>query len=234
MDHVTGNKNLSHAVWNLRKALELVIPAPSVPAQTRRAPDTFVLEVGPETLRLRVADDAIGSQSAGGCWIDGLAFEAAARRARHAATVEGRRSAAHEALGLYRGDLLPEAHQEEWAYLRRAQLKDRWVQVALVAAHAQLEAGLAEEALGVLVAVLQRVPEHLGAAEQAMLVLARSGQMHEALGLYASVRRRYKAAYGSEPLELRRVAEQIRTGYYAPRVGGQDHPFGPALQALHA
>jgi DNA-binding SARP family transcriptional activator len=198
-----GSKYLSNAIWNLRRGLAT--------DDLRTLP--LALEVSPTMLRLRLTTGSTGDETA--CWIDAAAFERACRRARVGRSAAEVEAALGEALRLYRGEFLPEVQDEEWAVSRRTRLQEQWVQVAMTGASFWARAGHPSAALDVLFAVLDRVPEHVEAARQAMIVLTSSGQARAALALYRNVRRHHKTLFHSEPIELSRLADKIQAGHFA-------------------
>jgi DNA-binding SARP family transcriptional activator len=155
--------------------------------------------IGAETLRSR--EDAVWLES-DGLWVDVDALQAAIAAGDITA-----------ALGLFRGDLLPEDRFEPWAEDPRELLRMQLLRLALRLS-AELEQG---EELGRASSVLERVVELDALNEQAHLRLARvqakAGHRHLALRTCLQLKQRLREELGESPsAAARRLHDDIVAG----------------------
>jgi DNA-binding SARP family transcriptional activator len=154
-------------------------------------------------VRLR---DELLSLEADELWVDVDAFEAAARRGD-----------ADTALALYTGDLLPQNRFDQWAELRRVQVRASVVRLLL-------DQGIDREARGDhrgAIASFERVVEidsvHEEAYARLMRLAAADGERHVAVRWYGRLVENLREELGVEPNEeLRRLHADIVSGRSAP------------------
>jgi DNA-binding SARP family transcriptional activator/class 3 adenylate cyclase len=154
---------------------------------------------------LRSHDDGVWLEP-DGLWVDVDAFQAAIAAGDAAG-----------ALGLFRGDLLPEDRFEPWAEERRELFRMQLVRLALRQA-AELEQA---EELGRASSVLERVVELDALNEEAHLRLARvqakAGHRHLALRTCVQIQKRLRQELGERPsAEARRLRDDIVEGRIGP------------------
>ena len=155
--------------------------------------------IGPEALRSR---DGILWLESEGLWVDIDAFQAAIAAGDGAS-----------ALGLFRGDLLPDDRFEPWVEERRELFRIQLFRLALSTA-AELEQA---EELGRASSVLERVVELDALNEEAHLILARvqakTGHRHLALRTCLQIQERLRQELGEAPsAEARRLRDDIVAG----------------------
>src|SRR5207248_5281517 len=172
-------------------------------ANLRKAVHFARQAIGAEALRSR--DDSIWLEP-GGLWVDVDAFRAAVA----AGDATG-------ALGLFRGDLLPDDRFEPWAEERRELFRMQLFRLALRLA-AELEEG---EDLGRASSVLERVVELDPLNEEAHLrsarVQAKAGHRHLALRTCLQLQERLRQELGERPsAEARRLRDDIVAGRIGP------------------
>jgi DNA-binding SARP family transcriptional activator len=162
--------------------------------------------------RQAIGADALRSRD-GGVWLepDGLWVDADAFQAAIAA------GDAVGALGLFRGDLLPDDRFEPWAEERRELFRIQLLRLALRLA-AELEQA---EELGRAGPVLERVIELDALNEEAHLRLARvqakAGHRHLALRTCLQIQERLRQELGERPsAEARRLRDDIVAGRIGP------------------
>jgi DNA-binding SARP family transcriptional activator len=162
--------------------------------------------------RQAIGADALRSRD-GGVWLepDGLWVDADAFQAAIAA------GDAVGALGLFRGDLLPDDRFEPWAEERRELFRIQLLRLALRLA-AELEQA---EELGRASPVLERVIELDALNEEAHLRLARvqakAGHRHLALRTCLQIQERLRQELGERPsAEARRLRDDIVAGRIGP------------------
>jgi DNA-binding SARP family transcriptional activator len=162
--------------------------------------------------RQAIGADALRSRD-GGVWLepDGLWVDADAFQAAIAA------GDAVGALGLFRGDLLPDDRFEPWAEERRELFRIQLLRCALRLA-AELEQA---EELGRASPVLERVIELDALNEEAHLRLARvqakAGHRHLALRTCLQIQERLRQELGERPsAEARRLRDDIVAGRIGP------------------
>src|SRR6185436_14552580 len=143
---------------------------------------------------LQLRDGVLRLEGSSGLRVDVAAFEDAAARAR-----QGEPAAFPEALGLYRGELLPDDRYEEWSVERRD---------ALAATHRQLlgewvgalEAqGRFDEAIAGARQLLADDPADEAAQRDLMRLEARRGNRAGALRAFEALRARLRSELDVEP-----------------------------------
>ena len=155
--------------------------------------------------QVRLRDDLL-SLEADDLWVDVDAFEAAARRGDTDA-----------ALALYTGDLLPENRFDQWAELRRVQVRASVVRLLL-------DQGIDRESRGDhrgAIASFERLvgidPVHEEAYARLMRLAAAEGERHVAVRWYGRLVESLREELGVEPNEeLRRLYADIVSGRSAP------------------
>jgi DNA-binding SARP family transcriptional activator/class 3 adenylate cyclase len=179
------------------------LPRDAAGANLRKAVHFARQAIGAEALRSR--DDGVWLEP-GGLWVDVDAFQAAVAAGDAAG-----------ALGLFRGDLLPDDRFEPWAEERRELFRMQLFRLALRLA-AELEHG---EELGRASSVLERVVELDPFNEEAHLRLARvqakAGHRHLALRTCLQLQERLRQELGERPsAEARRLGDDIVAGRIGP------------------
>ncbi|MGE5407194.1 MAG: BTAD domain-containing putative transcriptional regulator [Syntrophothermus sp.] len=180
----------------------------------RRALGTVGLEGG-RCLELR--EDVLALCPEDPPWIDVVAFEAAAARAR-----ETRDPAAYrEALELWRGELLPEDRYEDWSRTRREALNE--LRVALAIELAEMEAASDPgSAIDLLRETTVEEPLHEPARRALMRLYAEAGRRHEALAQFQELKRALRREFEDDPdQETRRLYQEILTRGDRPAGDGQ-------------
>ena len=160
--------------------------------------------------QVRLRDDLL-SLEADDLWVDVDAFEAAARRGD-----------TEQALALYAGDLLPENRFDQWAELRRVQVRAGVVRLLL-------DQGIDRESRGDhrgAIASFERLvgidPVHEEAYARLMRLAASEGERHVAVRWYGRLVESLREELGVEPNEeLRRLYADIVSGRLAPARGGR-------------
>ncbi|HEX2357749.1 MAG TPA: AAA family ATPase, partial [Micromonosporaceae bacterium] len=168
--------------------------------------------------QVRLRDDLV-SLEADVLWVDVDAFETAARRGD-----------TEEALALYTGDLLPENRFDQWAELRRVQVREG-------VARLLLDQGIERESRGDrrgAVASFERLvgidPVHEEAYARLMRLAALEGRRHVAVRWYGRLVESLREELGVAPNdELRRLYADIVSGRLAPESRG-----GPPDEAAQA
>jgi DNA-binding SARP family transcriptional activator len=170
--------------------------------------------------QLRLRDDLL-SLEADDLWVDVDAFEAAARRGD-----------TEQALALYTGDLLPENRFDEWAELRRAQVRAHVTRLLL-------DQGVDRESRGDYRGAVESFERLVGidpvdeeAYTRLMRLAAREGHRHVAVRWYGRLVESLREELGVAPDEqLRRLYTDIVSGRLAPehdrlesREGSPDEP----------
>ena len=179
------------------------LPPDAAGANLRKAVHFARQAIGAEALRSR--DDGVWLEP-DGLWVDVDAFQAAIAAGDAAG-----------ALGLFRGDLLPDDRFEPWAEERRELFRIQLFRLALRLA-AELEQA---EELGRASSVLERVVELDALNEEAHLRLARvqakAGHRHLALRTCLQIQERLRHELGERPsAEARRLRDDIVAGRIGP------------------
>lgn len=179
------------------------LPPDAAGANLRKAVYFARQVIGAEALQSR--DDGVWLKP-DGLWVDVDAFQAAIAAGDAAG-----------ALGLFRGDLLPDDRFEPWADERRELFRMQLLRLALGLA-AELEQG---EELGRASCVLERVVELDALNEEAHLRLARvqakAGHRHLALRTCLLLQERLRQELGETPsAEARRLRDDIVAGRIGP------------------
>ena len=179
------------------------LPPDPAGANLRKAVHFARRAIGAEALRSR--DDGVWLEP-DGLWIDVDAFQAAVA----AGDAVG-------ALGLFRGDLLPDDPFEPWAEERRELFRIQLFRLALRLAAELEQAG----ELGRASSVLERVVELDALNEEAHLRLARvqakAGHRHLALRTCLQIQERLRQELGESPsAQARRLRDDIVAGRIGP------------------
>ena len=184
----------------------------------RRALGSIGVE-GHRCLELR--DDVLVLCPEDPVWIDAIAFEAAAAKAR----TQGEAVAYRAALDSYAGELLPEDRYEEWTGPQREALRE--LRLGLGIELAELEAAVDRPAaIARLREVLAEEPLHEPAHRALMRLYVEGGQRQEALAQFQELKRGLRREFEDEPDdETRRLYQEILTRSVATEPG---EPRGPA------
>ncbi len=164
---------------------------------------------------------AIGVEGAPRIWVDDHHFEALATaalgvlgRARSASdgqTVAAARSAADEALALYRGPYLPADRQIAWVQQRRLHLLLLWAAVVRARAELAVVEKDLTHAARLCSELLQADPEDEDATGRLMCIEAVQGRRSEALRIYQRLCAHLTANVGAKPTrELQELERAIR------------------------
>ena len=155
--------------------------------------------------QVRLRDDLL-SLEADDLWVDVDAFEEAAERGD-----------TEQALALYAGDLLPENRFEQWAELRRVQLRARVVRLLLDQGTDRESRGDRHGAVASFERLIGIDPVHEEAHARLMRLAASEGQRHAAVRWYGRIVESLREELGVEPNEeLRRLYADIVSGRLAP------------------
>ncbi|GAB2816997.1 BTAD domain-containing putative transcriptional regulator [Lentzea nigeriaca] len=142
-------------------------------------------------------------------WVDVAAFETAVLVARGSGTP----AAYREAIGLYRGDLLPEDRYEDWVLAREGPLRAEFVALAVELARMLEARADFAGAAAALRRVVELDPAHEEAGAALMRVYALAGRGHEAVVEYERLRATLRDELGVEPSAVtQRLFEQIKAG----------------------
>jgi len=151
-------------------------------------------------------------------WVDVHAFEEAARA--------GPRS---EALGLYRGELLPEDRFEPWTDDPRERLRGRFNDLLLDEAAALETEGQYDAAAEVLDRLVASDPLHEEAHRILVRVLALAGARYRALTRYGQFAARLRDELGVEPEPaLRGLVDEIASGRFPAEADTPGQPGTPS------
>jgi predicted ATPase/DNA-binding SARP family transcriptional activator/DNA-binding CsgD family transcriptional regulator len=237
-----GDRTVERDEWRLRKAAALVKLLALAPDH-RRHRDWIMDRLWPElgkrsasnnlrrTLHAarKALDPAVGSRylasedeqlalcPVGPLWVDVEAFEAATATARR----EREPAAYRAALDLYAEELLPADRYEEWAEVRRREL--RQLHLALLAELAAIHEDRSEHdpAIDALRRVVAEEPVREEGHTSLMRLYALSGRQSEALRQYEILREALTRELGTEPsassLALR---EEIARGLFSSPAAG--------------
>lgn len=214
--------------------LSLLVNAPRRSAPDDVTGDTPISLSLPPTL-VEAGFDAMGSTSNGsptpvaelldpglklgnGLVCDTPIFELLTQRLRAAQTAVEQLRWGQGALAFYAGPFMP-GHDSAWIAARREHLETRWAQLCLDLAAFWRLTGDHVHAIGVLLQVLERQPDHEDAARAAMHLLASRGATVEALRIYERVQRVYREHHKRESGALRRLANEIRAGHIMAEPG---------------
>jgi predicted ATPase/DNA-binding SARP family transcriptional activator len=144
--------------------------------------------------RLALTQDVI-TLGGDGLQVDVEQFEAAAAAAQATASVDLYR----EAVGLYRGELLPEDRFEEWLGPRRQALRERHLTLLVDLARLHEAGGEHAAALAALQQTLVEDPLHEPAHRMLMLVYALTGRRQRALAQFHLLRESLRREFEDEP-----------------------------------
>jgi DNA-binding SARP family transcriptional activator len=166
----------------------------------------------------------------GQVWVDVEAFEGAAAAARRS-----RDPAAYRvAIELYAGELLPEDRYEEWAEVKREQLRQLYI--ALIAELAALyeERGEYDPAIETLVKAISVEPTLEEAHASLMRLYAHSNRPERALIQYGRLRDALQKSTGAQPTEAtRRLRDEIASGGLPSSSRVDLKPEDPSGDAKH-
>ncbi len=145
--------------------------------------------------------------------VDVRAFEEAAATARRS-----REPAAYRAaIELYTGDLLPEERYEEWAEVRREELRQLYFASLVELARLHEECGEHEPAVEVLCKAVAEEPALEEALAGLMSLYALSGRPERALAQYERFRETLAKRLGTRPsAPTRRLRDEIAAGAFPP------------------
>jgi predicted ATPase/DNA-binding SARP family transcriptional activator/DNA-binding CsgD family transcriptional regulator len=142
-------------------------------------------------------------------WVDVGAFEEAAKAARRS----GEPAAYRSALDLYPGELLPADRYEEWAEIRRQELKGEILSLLVELATLYERRGEYVPAIDTLKRALAEEPVSEEAHAGLMRLYSLSGRQGEALKQYERLREVLSETLGTEPdASTRRLREEIAAG----------------------
>ena len=151
--------------------------------------------------QVRLRDDLF-SLEADDLWVDVDAFESAARRGD-----------TEQALALYIGDLLPENRFDQWAELRRVQLRGSVVRLLLDQGIDREQGGDHRGAIASFERLVGIDPVHEEAYAHLMRLAAVEGERHVAVRWYGRLVKSLREELGVEPNEeLRRLYADIVSG----------------------
>ncbi len=211
-----ASNNLRQALHSARHALE-----PDSPTASRYiASDDEALVLCPES----------------SLWVDGEAFEQAARTARRS-----REPAAYEvAITLYTGELLPADRFEAWAEQHRRRLHETYLSLLLGLARLHEERGEYRLAIEALRRVVAEEPAREDAHVRLMRLYALSGNKGQALAQYGRLEEALSRELGTEPsASSRALRKEIAAGRFppheAPSLGSSpEEPAGTGRHNLPA
>jgi predicted ATPase/DNA-binding SARP family transcriptional activator/DNA-binding CsgD family transcriptional regulator len=167
-------------------------------------------------------------------WIDVEAFENAAAGAR----MSGEPAAFRAAISLYAGELLPEDLYEEWAYVRREDLRRLYMELLVGLGALYGERGEYERSIQTLRSAASQEPTDEDVHAELMRLYALSGRRPEALRQYERLRKTLTEELDTRPTgAIRRLYEEIRAGssLAGPFVcGPKEKPVDPGLHNLPA
>jgi predicted ATPase/DNA-binding SARP family transcriptional activator len=150
--------------------------------------------------------------------IDVEEFEAAARAAETAGSIESYR----RALELYGGELLREDRFEAWADPRRQALRERQLVLLVELARRCAEGGDDVSAIAALQQALVEEPLHERAHRELMRTYARTGRRQRALAQFHLLREALRHEFEDEPDdETRRLYQDILTRRDSDETGGE-------------
>ena len=190
-------------------------------------------EVG--TRYLNSKGEVLALCPAGPLWVDVDAFEEAAKAARRS----GDPAAYRSVLDLYPGELLPADRYEEWAEIRRQELKGEFLSLLVELATLYEERGEYIPAIDTLKRALAEEPVSEEAHAGLMRLYSLSGRHGEALKQYESLREVLSETLGTEPnASTCRLREKIAAGEIAtpkglrPEVGSPEETTGSGKHNL--
>jgi DNA-binding SARP family transcriptional activator len=202
-----GERIIEGNEWHLRKAaslLKLLALAPNHRLHREQAMETLWSELGARaasnnlrgalhvarrtlepdpaisSLYLSLREEQLALCPGGRLWVDVEVFEEAAATARRSRDPAAYRAA----IELYAGELLPEDRYEEWAEIRRQELRRSYLSLLVELAGLYEQRGDYEGAIGALRRVLAEKPTYEEAHVGLMRLYAVSGRREEALSQY--------------------------------------------------
>jgi DNA-binding SARP family transcriptional activator len=163
---------------------------------------------------LHLEGDLVSVRAPGPLEIDVESFE----RALDAAGKTTDAAAYANAVGEYRGDLLPEDRYEDWAEGRRRELAAELLDALVTLARLQERDGSFDAAIATLGRVIAREPVHEPAHRGVMRLHAMAGQRHHALRQYRQLREALRREVDAEPEEeTEQLYRDIVAGTFGPR-----------------
>jgi DNA-binding SARP family transcriptional activator len=209
MDTLWPDLGMQAASNNLRQALH----AARRTLQPNRAANSRYLSLQEKQLTLCPR---------GRLWVDVEAFEEAAATARR-----GRDPATYRlAIELYAGELLPEDRYEEWAEVRREELRRLYLALLMELADLCEERGEQETAVETLGRVVSEEPTQEEAHAGLIRLYALSDRRTQALAQYKRLREALSDELGTEPsASTRHLNEEIAAGRFPP-----SKPTAPAAE----
>jgi DNA-binding SARP family transcriptional activator len=213
MDLLWPDMELEAAANNLYKALHIARRALE-PALSRYATSSY----------LHLRQECIILDPPGRLWIDAEAFLAAA-----AAAQRTQDPTAHEAaLSVYKGDLLPEDRYEDWAFLRREELRAMRFALLMDLATMREQRSEVHAAIVVLWHVVRDEPAHEEAQGTLIRLLAQTGQRCLALRQYQHLRDALQRELDAEPdAGIQALHQLILSGHQV----SMPHSLAPSLSA---
>jgi predicted ATPase/DNA-binding SARP family transcriptional activator len=244
-----GNRIVREEAWHLRKAASLVkllalspqhllhreeamdllwpVLAPKAAANNLH----YALHNARRTLRivpnsaspyLRFQGEQLALCPGGQLWVDVEAFEDATRTARRIREPAPYR----RAIELYAGELLPEDRYEEWAEVRRQELRSVFLSLLVELAGLYEERREYRAGIEALQRAVSEEPTNEGVHAGLMRLYALSGRQGEALSQYEHLQEVLSGHLSAKPdATTRALHKQIAAGRFP-----QTEPAGPALE----
>ena len=162
---------------------------------------------------LNLHEEQLALCPGGRLWVDVHAFEEAAATARRAQD----RAAYRVAIELYDGELLPGDRYEEWAEIRRQELRGTFLSLLSELAELYEKRGELAKAIETLQKTVADEPILEEAHVRLMRLYALSGRRGEALSQYERLREALSGRLGAEPnAASAHLREEIATGTLSP------------------
>jgi DNA-binding SARP family transcriptional activator len=256
-----GSRALEERQWHLRKEaalVKLLALAPDHRLHREQAMDLLWPELGKKAAsnnlrqalhgarRILASDPSMGSRYLASedeslvlcpgrpLWVDVEAFEEAAATARHTRTPASYQAAIH----LYAGDLLPEDRYEEWAEVRRQELRRMFISLLVELAGHYEERREYSVGIEALERTVSEEPTNEEAHAGLMRLYALSGRQGEAIAQYERLREALSGHLGTEPVAAtRRQRDEIATGRFLltqPAAPTLEEPLEPEKHNLPA
>jgi len=183
-----GRESLRTAIASLRRQIE----PPGLPKGSVLKSDRFSVQLNPQAVATDVAE-----------------FQAALQAAETAGNETERTQCLMEAVGLYRGPLLP-GHYQDWVLPEQERMTALYLQTVLRLTKALEEAGELEQALDHARRAVAADPLREEAHREVMRLLIVARQPEAALKQYHELERILKEELGEEPSEaVQRLAERL-------------------------
>jgi predicted ATPase/DNA-binding SARP family transcriptional activator/DNA-binding CsgD family transcriptional regulator len=158
-------------------------------------------------------DDSLVLFPGGELWVNVDAFEEAAAGARRSGDLAAYRAA----INLYAGDLLPEDRYEEWAEVRRRELRRMWLSLHVELVRAYEGRGEYEEGIETLQRALSEEPTNEELHAGLMRLYASSDRRGEALAQYERLRTALSGELDAQvSATTERLREEIAAGTLLP------------------